>query len=163
MTDTANSRSQSQQLTKPELHSLVMAGWQRGIIHHGKGGWADKLEISSTALDKQLTGSMPGMECIDKALDHEPTVLDDYMTRKGKKIVDEDAPTNAAELMLLVARVNLKLAEYSHPDSPAGVETAHSEYLDGEALMRDLHAASGRWIERCNQIRDVPTIGKVRA
>lgn len=154
MASSANGRSQSQQLTKMELHSLLIAGWHRGIIRHGKGGWLDKLDITPPALDKQLTGSMPGLEVIDKALGHEPTVLDDWLAAKGKRIVDVEPADETARLKLLVAQINLKLEEYAHPDSPGGVETAHTEYLDGEAMMRELHAASGRWIERCNSIRN---------
>jgi hypothetical protein len=147
--------------TKMELHSLVMPGWARGVKAHGKGGWADKLGISTVALDKQLTGSMPGLECIDKALDVEPTVLDDWLDRKGKRLVDKEHDEGVRDLTLLLAQVNLKIAEAQHPSSPGGEQITHSEYLGAESLMRELHAATGRWIERCNDIRKPTSLRSV--
>jgi hypothetical protein len=128
--------------TKMELHSLVMPGWARGVKAHGKGGWADKLGISTVALDKQLTGSMPGLECIDKALDVEPTVLDDWLDRKGKRLVDKEHDEGVRDLTLLLAQVNLKIAEAQHPTSPGRradhpFRISRCGVLDARASCRD--------------------------
>lgn len=138
---------------KPTLHAQLMAGWTRCIARFGKGGFADALEISTVGLDKQLTGSMPDFATIMDAFDHDDTVLDDVFAGKGKRIVDRDAVCETDDIKLLVARVNLKLQEYTHPDSPAGEDLCHTEYLDGEALMRELNRQTAEWLDRCATIR----------
>lgn len=140
-------------LSKLQLHAKLMCGWSRGISRHGKGGFADKLEISGPALDKQLSGSMPTFEVIDRAIDHEPSVLDDYFREKGKRLVDADAVCDVDDMGLLLARVLVMINEAEHPDGPGGRKVVPQEYLAGEAMMRELNAASARWLEKCDQIR----------
>lgn len=140
-------------LSKPQLHALLMEGWARGIANLKKGAFADALEITGPALDKQLTGSMPGLECIDKALDAEPTVLDDWLKQKGKRLVDAEAVCDVDDLNLLIGRVLVMINEATHPASPGGRAIVHTEYLAGEDLMRQLHQASGDWLESCSSLR----------
>lgn len=140
-------------LSKPQVHAKLMRGWARGIDRHGKGTWADKIGVSAPALDKQLSGSMPGFDVIDAALDAEPTVLDDYIAAKGKRLVDKDAVCDVDDMGLLLARVLVMLNEAEHPDGPGGRAIVPQEYLNGEKLMRDLHGASSRWLEKCAEIR----------
>lgn len=140
-------------LSRPKLHAALMQGWARAISKFGKGGWADKLEISGPALDKQLIGSMPGFELIDRAFDHDPTVLDDWAAEKGKRLVDAEAICDVDDFNLLVGRVLVLINEATHPDSPGGRAIVHSEYLLGEDLMRQLHQASGDWLSKCADIR----------
>lgn len=141
-------------LSKPELHAEILKGWARGISRHGgQGAFADKLEISTTALGKHLTGSLPCFETLDKALDAEPTVLDDYLKRKGKRLVDEDAVCDVDDMGLLLARVLVMIQEAEHPNGPGGRTVVPQEFLAGESIMRDLNAASARWLEKCSEIR----------
>jgi len=142
-----------QRLTKQQLHAKVMRGWARGIDRHGKGTFADRIECSIQALDKQLAGSLPTLETIDRAMDAEPSVLDDYFEAKGKRLVDKEAVCDADDCGLLIARVLVMLNEAEHPNGPGGRAIVPQEYLAGEKLMRDLHAASARWIQRCTEIR----------
>lgn len=142
-----------QRLTKAQLHAKLMLGWARGIDRHGRGAWMDAIEVSSEGLRKQLDGSMPSLEAIDRALDAEPTVLDDYLSAKGKRIVDRDAVCDVDDMGLLLSRVLVMLNEAEHPDGPGGRAIVPQEYLAGEKLMRDLHAASSRWLEKCADIR----------
>lgn len=156
--------SKPERLTKPALHAKVMRGWARAIDKHGKGAFADMLEISTVALDKQLAGSMPTLEVIDRALDVEESVLDDWLKAKGKRIVDAGAVCDVDDFSLLITRVLLMIQEAEHPDGPGGRTVVPQEYLGGEKLIRDLHAATGRWLERCDEIRGVVTLpvrGKV--
>jgi hypothetical protein len=147
-------------LSKPQLHALLMEGWARAIAKLGKGLFADHLEISAPALDKQLTGSMPGFDCIDKAFDADDSVLDEWAAEKGKRIVAKEAVCDVDDLRLLIARVMLKMQEVTHPDSPGGAAIVHSEYLDGETLMRELHGATGEWLARCSEIRRPRAVAK---
>lgn len=140
-------------LTKQQLHAKIMLGWARAIDRHGRGGFCDKVEITSPGLNKQLEGSLPGLETIDKAIDAEPTVLDDWLDHKGKRLVDKDAVCDVDDMSLLIARVLVMIQEAEHPDGPGGRAVVPQEYLAGEKLMRDLHGASGRWLERCSAIR----------
>jgi hypothetical protein len=142
-----------QRLTKQQLHAKVMRGWARGIDRHGKGTFADRIECSIQALDKQLAGSLPTLETIDRAMDAEPSVLDDYFEAKGKRLVDKEAVCDADDCGLLIARVLVMLNEAEHPNGPGGRTIVPQEYLAGEKLMRDLHTASARWIQRCTEIR----------
>jgi hypothetical protein len=142
-----------QRLTKQQLHAKVMRGWARGIDRHGKGTFADRIECSIQALDKQLAGSLPTLETIDRAMDAEPSVLDDYFEAKGKRLVDKEAVCDVDDCGLLIARVLVMLNEAEHPNGPGGRTIVPQEYLAGEKLMRDLHAASARWLQRCTEIR----------
>lgn len=140
-------------LSKPQLHSLLMQGWARAIAKLGKGRFADALGISTAAVDKQLVGSMPGFEFIDAALDACPTVLDEYLREKGKRLVDEDAVCDSDDASLLIARLMVKLAEAEHPDSPGGRAVVHTELLGMELLIRQLHRATGNWLGQIEALR----------
>jgi hypothetical protein len=143
-----------QPLSKARLHAKLMRGVSRGIDKAGgKGRFADAIDLSVQALDKQLSGSMPGVEVLDRMMDAEPSVLDDWMRAKGKRIVDEDAVCDSDDLNVLLARVSLMLAEAEHPDSPGGRTIVPQEYLTGEEAIRKLHAMTGRWLARCADIR----------
>ncbi|WCP14515.1 hypothetical protein sphantq_02961 [Sphingobium sp. AntQ-1] len=140
-------------LSKPRLHALLMEGWSRAIVKLGKGAFADKIGVSVPALDKQLTGSMPGFDVIDAALDVCPTVLDEYLREKGLRLVDQEAVCDTDDASLLIARLLVKLQEAEHPDSPGGRSVTHSELLGMEALIRQLHGASGNWIGQIEALR----------
>ena len=152
--------AKAQRLTKPELHAFLMEGWARAITKNGKGKFADALEISTTALDKQLTGSMPGFDIIDKAMDACPTVLDEYVRAKGKRIVDENAVCDTDDASLLIARLLVKLQEAEHPDSPGGRSVVHSELLGMENLIRQLNGATGNWLHQIEQMRRPRVVGE---
>lgn len=140
-------------LGKPKVHALLMEGWARAIVKLGKGSFADKIGISGPALDKQLTGSMPGFDVIDAALDACPTVLDEYLREKGKRLVDQEAVCDTDDASLLIARLLVKLQEAEHPESPGGRNVTHGELLGMEALIRQLHGATGNWLNQIENIR----------
>lgn len=140
-------------LPKQQLHAKIMRGWARAIDKRGKGRFADDIGCSSTGLDKQLSGSLPSLEAIDKALCVEPTVLDDWLKYRGLRVVAEDASCDVDDMQLLLGRVLVMIAEAEHPAGPGGRAVVPQEYLNGEKLMRDLHAVTGRWLEKCTSIR----------
>ncbi len=142
-----------QPLTKGQLHAKLMRGFTRAIDIHGRGTFLDKIDLTRQALDKQMAGSMPGIEVLDRAMDLEPTVLDDWMRGKGKRIVDENAVCDSDDLGLLLARVQLMLQEAEHPDGPGGRTVVPQEYLAGERVVQQLHALTGRWLQRCAELR----------
>jgi hypothetical protein len=144
----------TQRLNKQQLHAKLMRGWARGIDRHGKGTFADKLECTTTGLDKQLAGSFPSFETLDRALDAEPTVLDDFMLAKGKRIVDANAVCDVDDASLLITRLLLWLQEAQHPDSPGGRAVVHTELLPAEFMIRQLHAATGNWIAKITHHRE---------
>ncbi len=146
--------AKAERLTKAQLHAKIMRGVARGIDNAGgKGRFADAVDLSTQAIDKQLQGSMPSIEVLDRVMDIEPTVLDDWLRAKGKRLVDEDAVCDADDCGLLIARVLVMLNEAEHPNGPGGRTIVPQEYLAGEKLMRDLHGASARWLQRCTEIR----------
>lgn len=144
---------QAKSLTRAQLHAKIMRGFSRAIDLHGKGVFLDKVDCSDQGYRKQTGGSMPSLEIIDRALDLEPSVLDDWMRAKGLRVVAEDAVCDSDDLNVLLARVSLMLAEAEHPDSPGGRAIVPQEYLVGEEVMHKLHAMTGRWLARCSDIR----------
>lgn len=145
---------QNARFPKSRIHALLMQGWARGIAEHGRGTFADHLEVSEPALRKQLNGSMPDFECIDRALDAVPSVLDDYLAAKGKKLVDADAVCDTDDASVLVARLMLWLQEAQHPDSPGGRRIVHTELTAAETVIRQLHGATGNWLAAIRQLRE---------
>lgn len=140
-------------ITKPQLHDLLMIGWQRAVSKFGKGAFAEALEISTVAVDKQLAGSMPDFATIVEAYAHDDEILNDILDTLGVRIVPKEAACDTDDLNLLLARALVKINEATHPDGPGGRNITHSEYLDGELVMRALHKTSGAWVERCAVIR----------
>jgi hypothetical protein len=155
MTDSAPVVSKRNKLSKLEIHSALMSGWHRAMMQHGKGGFADKLDVSVTALNKQLTGSVPDFETIDRAFDAESSVLDDYFRKKGKRLVDIDAVCDVDDASVLITRLLLWLHEAEHPNSPGGRKIVHSELLPAEFMIRQLHQATGNWLAQISDLRSV--------
>lgn len=145
--------AKSEQISKPRLHAKIMRGWARAIDRMGKGAFADAIECSAQALDKQLAGSMPSLETLDRALAAEPTILDDWLAARGKRLVDQDATCDVDDMSLLIARVMVMIQEAEHPEGPGGRTIVPQEYLGGEKIIRELHAVTGQWLERCSAIR----------
>lgn len=81
------------------------------------------------------------------------TALDDIADLYGVRIVPKDAVCDVDDLALLLSRVLVMINEAEHPAGPGGRAVVPQEYLTGEPLMRELHAASGRWLEKCAAIR----------
>jgi hypothetical protein len=144
-------------LPRPRLHAKLMHGWSRAIDRLGKGAFCDAIECTGPGVDKQLAGSMPTLEVIDRALCVAPDVLDDWLRAKGLRLVAENAVCDSDDLQLVLARALVMLNEAEHPDSPGGRTITHQEYLTGEAMMRELHAATGSWLQKCTNIRR-PTV-----
>ena len=140
-------------LTKSELHAMLMLGWSRAIARRGKGAFADRIEVTGAGLDKQLAGSMPSFETIDRAVDDDATVLDDWLRAKGKRLVDLHAVCDTDDASILIARLMLWLQEAEHPDSPGGRRIIHNELIAAEALIRQLHGATGNWLAQIETLR----------
>jgi hypothetical protein len=137
-----------------EFHALLIAGLARASARIGRGALADQMDMSGRGLDKVFAGSHPSAKRVFDVLFACDDVLDDVADRYGKRLVDKAAVCDVDDLSLLLARVNLKIQEAQHPDSPGGENITHGEYLGAEQLMRELHAATGRWIEKCKSIRE---------
>lgn len=140
-------------LSRQELHALVMCGWTRCIAKLGRGRFADVIEVTGSGLDRHLKGSLPGLECIDRALDEDDTVLNEWLDAKGKRLVSKEAVCDTDDASLLIARLLVKLQEAQHPDSPGGRNVIHTELLGMEDLIRELHGATGNWLEQISQLR----------
>jgi hypothetical protein len=139
--------------SKARLHDQLMVGWQRCVARYGKQPFAEALEITTVALDKQLQSSMPDFSLIVNARSFDEDVLNEILDDLGLRIVSKEAVCDTDDLNVLLARALVKINEAQHPSSPAGRAIAHSEYLDGEELMRALHTASGEWLQACANIR----------
>lgn len=139
---------------KSRLHDVLMIGWARMIARHGKSEFADELGVTTAAIDKQLQGTMPGFDLIVDACGMgEGDVLSEVCDALGVRIVPKEAACDTDDFNLLLARALVTINEAMHPDSPGGRTVTHTEYLDGEEVMRALHKASGDWLQACADIR----------
>lgn len=138
-------------LSKPRLHALVMTGWARAVAGMGKGKFADALETSTQALDKQFAGSMPSLEMIDRALCVDDTILDDWLAERGKRLVDKDAVCDVDDASVMIARLMLWLQESSSHNAARSIP--HPKLLDAEVMIRRVNQVTSSWIEAINQHR----------
>jgi hypothetical protein len=140
-------------ISRAELHDNLMVGWQRCIARYGKGPFAEELDVTTAALDKHIGGSMPGFDSIVDAFGIDGDVLNEVCDRLGVRIVSKEASADLDDLNLLLARALVIINGATHPESPGGRAIVHSEYLEGEDVMRAINKASGDWLERCASIR----------
>lgn len=147
-------------LSKSHLHDLLMARVSCLVAEHGKGALADELEISTVALDKQLAGSMPGFETIIDLFDIDPTLFDGIMRLKGKKIVDAEINSEIGDAILMIARLLEWLARAQHPNSPGRERIVPQEIAEAESIIRELHTATGNWLDQLNSHRGLKVVGK---
>lgn len=145
--------SETTPLPSPQLHAKLMRGWGRIIDRMGKGAFADKIQCGVPGLNKQLTGSMPSFEVIDRAFAFDKHVLDDWLAAHKMRAVAANAVCDIDDMQLVLARALVMLNEAEHPDGPGGRAITHQEYLAGEAMMRELQAASANWLQKCTNIR----------
>jgi hypothetical protein len=154
MTQPASVPEDRRPLTKGELHAKLMVGWSRAIAAVGsKAAFAERMDITTEGLRQQINGSFPGFDMIDRAFDLDGSVLDDWLTTKGKRIVDDNAICDTDDASVLIARLMLWLQEAQHPESPGGRRIVHTELVGAEQLIRQLHGATGNWLARITDLR----------
>lgn len=156
MTQRTNVVGEMRPLTKAGLHAKIMRGWARAIdTCGGKASFAERMDMSGEALRRQVNGSFPGLDMIDRAFDIDGTVLDDWLEAKGKRIVDKEAVCDSDDASVMIARLMLWLQEAQHKDSPGGRRIVHTELVGAEALIRELHNATGNWLAQITTLRAV--------
>lgn len=154
MTQRTSVGGKTRSLTKAELHSVLMIGWSRAIAScGGKGAFVDRMDTNDETLRRQINGSFPGFDMINRAFDIDGSVLDDWLLAKGKRVVDEGAVCDTDDASILVARLMLWLQEVQHPDSPGGRSIVHTELIPAEQLIRQLHGSTGNWLARISALR----------
>lgn len=147
-----------QRLSKLELHARLMVGWSRLIARMGRGRFADMLEISGEGVAKQLAGSMPRFEQIDRAFDEDNSILDDWLAHKRKRLVDEDAVCDTDDAALLMSRLLERLLAAQHPDSPGGRRIVAPEIMEMEDLLREVHRMTGNLLEEGARYRGLRSV-----
>lgn len=147
-------------LSKSHLHDLLMARASCLIAEHGKGSVAEYLEISTTALDKQLTGSMPCFETIMDLFDADPSLFDGILRLKGFKLVQAEARSEIGDAIIMIARLLDWLARAQHKDSPGAERIVAQEIAQAEDIIRELHTATGNWLDQLNSYRGLKVVGK---
>lgn len=110
------------------------------------------LDLSKSALGKIFTGSKTNAKVPWDATLADPTALDEIAALYGLAIVPAEPEVDFADLRILLAKVQLALAETPDP--------THQDYLKHEALFRELRSASTNWIERCRAHRRPSGEGK---
>jgi hypothetical protein len=149
-----------EKISKSHLHDLLMVHWSGLIAEHSKSAFAEYLDVSTTAIDKQLAGSMPDFATIMDAFDIDPTMFDGIMRLKGKKVVDAESNTEVADAILLIARLLDWLARAQHPNSPGGPRIVPIEIAQAEDVLRELHTVTGSWLDQLNGYRGLKVVSK---
>nr|WP_157034308.1 hypothetical protein [Sphingomonas sp. Y57] len=150
-------------VTEDEFHGALAAGLGRAERKVGAKALAYIMDCTTKQLRNIFGGSVPHPKRLFDA--HlavpEAGMFDDIGELYGCKVVAKDAADNLSDLTLTLARALVMIREVQHPSSPGGEQVVHSEYLAGEELMREIHNASGAWLDRCSVIRDTRP-GRVR-
>jgi hypothetical protein len=140
-------------VTEEEFHAAWLTGLSRADKNVGRRVLAFVMEITTKQVKNIFDGAATHPKRMWDALAADPTALDDIAEKYGKKIVDRNAVSTVDDAIIVMTRLAAKMAEVIHPDSPGGRAITHCEYLDAEALMREAHAVSGAWLEKCGDIR----------
>lgn len=147
-------------ISKSHLHDLLMARWSSAIADYSKGSLAEYLEISTTAIDKQLAGSMPDFATIMDVFDIDPSLFDGIMRLKGFKIVQAEGAGEIGDAIIMIARLLDWLARAQHKESPGGERIVPMEIAQAEDVIRELHNATGNWLDQLNSHRGLKVVGK---
>lgn len=156
MTHCSNVLPSKPDVNEAKFHNAMIRGLSRAADALGSlKALAFVMDIST----KQLGNIMAGASTDPKRLwdahiaAPDADVMNDIAELYGKRLVDKNATCDTDNLNVLLARVLLMVNEATHPDSPGGRAIVHTEYLDGETLMRQVHTMSANWLEQCAQIR----------
>jgi hypothetical protein len=132
----------------------MLAGLSRAAARlGGTGALADKMDLTTPGLNKVLTGGSTHPKRLWDLLAHDPTVLDDIASEYGVKIVDKSAVCDVDDAGVLITRVLLWLQEATHPEGPGGRSIIHTELIEAERLIRELHSATSSWIDEIDELR----------
>ena len=124
--------------SKQRVSGALAAGWARVSAEHGKGAFADKLEVSSRTIDNALTGTtVPELHTAFNSLVIDPTALDEVAALYGFKVVPNTA--DAANDMATAARLSHLAGELI--DALADGARDHTETLRLAKHCRPLVAA----------------------
>lgn len=128
-----------------EFYRLLREALQRAQAKTSTRELIYLLDLSKTALGKVFTGSKTNAKVPWDALLADPTALQDIAALYGVTIAPAEPTVDFGPLSVLLAQAALVVAQTPDPK--------HQDYLKHEALMRELHAATGAWIERCRAVR----------
>lgn len=143
-----------QHVTEQRFHALMIAGLARAAVSlGGKGALADRMDLTGAGLAKIFAGGMTNPKRLWDLLEHEPTALDDVAKAYGWKLVDKDSVCDTDDVAVLLARLLLWLESAKHPQSPGGRRIVTSELTPVEAVIRELHGATGAWIDIIDEAR----------
>lgn len=154
MTQRSNVVPSVSDVTEDQFHGAMIAGLGRAEVSVGsRKALAYTMDVSPKQLGNIFAGAAPHPKRLWDALAVEPTALDDIARLYGKRMVDQEAVCDTDDASLLIARLLVKLQEAEHPDSPGGRNVTHSELLGMEGLIRQLHGATGNWLNQIEGIR----------
>jgi hypothetical protein len=130
---------------REDFYVALRQGIQRACARKTPREVAAAVDLSKKALGNILTGGETNAKMPFDLLTVEPTALDDVVALYGGRIVLAEPATAFGDLGTALARFQLFIIENPGRD--------HQTCVKGEAMARELHAATGAWIERCRTIR----------
>lgn len=121
--------------SKSDVSARLIAGWARIIVTHGKGKFADKLDIDTKTVGRAMSGeSTPELHTVFNSLAVDPTALDEVAALYGVEIRPKH--TAAANDMETVADLSHLVGKWVEALSDG--HRCHRETLELANVMRPL-------------------------
>lgn len=154
MTQRNNVVPETTDVNEDEFHAALLAGLARAAkMPGGDKALAFVMDCSTKQLDNIRKGATPHPKRLWDARAHCSTVLDDIADLYGARIVAKEAVCDVDDASVLITRLLLWLHEAQHPGSPGGRRVVPQELLPAEFMIRQLHQATGEWIEQIGKAR----------
>ena len=140
----------TERLTKDRAKALVGAGLHRAVTAHGKDQVRLAGGCSRKSVDLALSHTnLTSLDVLLNMLDLDPTILDEVLAVRGKKLVPLDAAPSA-DLMLSAGLAGVAAALCA---ALADGKRDHVETLDIAKQLRPLMPALASFIAEADQIR----------
>jgi len=153
MTQRSTVLPKSTEISEADFLAAQIRGLSRAEKAAGAKALAFMLDITPKQLGNILAGASTHPKRQWDALAADPSALDDIAALYGRRIVDKEAVCDVDDASVLIARLMLWLQEAEHPESPGGRSIVHTELLPAEFMIRQLHAATGNWLEQIKRAR----------
>lgn len=121
--------------SKTDVSARLVAGWARVIAIHGKGKFADKIDVNEKTVGRALSGeNTPELHTAFNSLAVDPTALDEVADLYGLEIRPKQA--TAANDMETVADLSHLVGKWVEALSDG--QRCHRETLELARVMRPL-------------------------
>lgn len=136
-----------------DFRARMVNGLARAQTRVGAKALAYVMDLTPKQLRNVFAGGSTHPKRLWDALAACPTALDDIADAYGKRLVSKDEAVVIADGTLPLAALLAMVAAAESPNSPGGTGKTHQELLAMEEAIRSVHAITGEWITKINDIR----------